>query len=408
MRLVPIETTTAPTTVPAYSCPMHPEITSDKPGKCPKCGMDLVATGAATSSHSDAGHAPAEAATGHAVVHISSEGLKLAGLQTAPATRERLARTIRAVGTVTPDETRIRHVHTKIPGWVEELYVNFTGQFVTKGQPILSIYSQELLATQEEYLGARQTALRFASSELPEVRKGGEDLVRAARRRLELYDVPESSITQLESTGKVERTVTLNAPVSGFVTMKDVFEGQQVDPAMELFTIADLSRVWVEADFYEYEARALRLGAEAAVTLPYDTGTRLAGRIAFISPTLDADTRTLKVRFEFANSGMTLKPGMFANVELETEAVEGIMIPDSALMDTGERQVAFVARGGGTFEPREVQVGTRAGGKAQILAGVAEGEEVVIRANFLLDSESRLRAAISGIGAGGHEHGAGP
>jgi multidrug efflux pump subunit AcrA (membrane-fusion protein) len=328
-------------------------------------------------------------------------------VQTAAATQERLARTIRAVGTVTADETRIRHVHTKIPGWVEKLYVNFTGQIVTKGEPILSIYSQDLLATQEEYLKARETASRFASSELPEVRKGGDDLVRAARRRLELNDVPDAFINRLESTGETERSVTLDAPVSGFVTMKDVFEGQQVDPAMELFTVADLSRVWVEADFYEYEAKVLHLGDKAIVSLPYDATTRLQGRIAFINPTLNADTRTLTVRFEFPNSGMALKPGMFANVELETEAMEGVVIPDSALLDTGERQVVFVGKGNEVFEPREVRVGVRAGGKAQILAGVAEGEQVVIRANFLLDSESRLRAAIAGMGAGGHQHGAG-
>jgi RND family efflux transporter MFP subunit len=461
MRLVPVETRTAPTTVPAYVCPMHPEVTSDKPGKCPKCGMDLVSTSETTPAPASITPAPHEAAAeragaaaggrtvlfyrspmdpsvtspvpakdemgmdyvpvyadeptetaasgiaGHATVEISSEGLLLAGVQTAAATQERLARTIRAVGTVTADETRIRHVHTKIPGWVEKLYVNFTGQYVTKGEPILSIYSQDLLATQEEYLRARETASRFASSELPEVRKGGDDLVKAARRRLELYDVPDAFITRLESTGETERSVTLDAPVSGFVTVKDVFEGQQIDPAMELFTVADLSRVWVEADFYEYEAKVLHLGDEAIVTLPYDATTRLQGRIAFINPTLNADTRTLTVRFEFPNSGMALKPGMFANVELETEAMEGVVIPDSALMDTGERQVVFVGKGNGVFEPREVRVGVRSGGKAQILAGVAAGEQVVIRANFLLDSESRLRAAIAGMGAGGHQHGAG-
>jgi multidrug efflux pump subunit AcrA (membrane-fusion protein) len=408
MRLVPIDTPTSPTTMPAYVCPMHPEVTSEKPGKCPKCGMDLVPTGETPPAPTAVTPAPDEAAEGHAVVNVNSEGLRLAGVQTAPAVRERLARTIRAVGTVTADETRIRHVHTKIPGWVEELFVNFTGQIVTKGEPILSIYSQELLATQEEYLRARETASRFGASELPEVRKGGDDLMRAARRRLELFDVPDAFITRLESTGEVVRSVTLDAPVSGFVTMKDVFEGQQIEPAMELFTITDLSRVWVKADFYEYEANVLHLGAKAAVTLPYDASTRLQGRIAYISPTLNPDTRTLEVRFEFPNPGMALKPGMFANVELETEAVEGIMIPGSALMDTGERQVVFVSAGDGVFEPREVRVGIRSGDKAQVLSGVAAGEQVVIRANFLLDSESRLRAAIAGMGAGNHQHGAGP
>ena len=465
MRLVPVEEKTAPTTVPAYTCPMHPEVTSDRPGRCPKCGMELVPTRevaalttteeapppAARVDHpagSDAtapgarkilyyrnpmdptmtSPVPAKDSMGmdyvpvyadeevetaavgvaeHAAVEITSEGLRLAGVQTAPATREPLARTIRAVGTVTADETRIRHVHTKIPGWVEKLYVNFTGQPVRQGEPILSIYSQELVASQEEYIKARETAARFASSQLPEVRKGGEELAAAARRRLELFDVPAAFIEELERTGKVRRTVTLNAPVSGFVTVKDVFEGQQIEPAMELFTITDLSRIWVEADFYEYEARVLRLGEQATVELPYEPGRPLDGRITFIAPTVATDTRTLKVRFEFPNPGTALKPGMFANVELRADATEGIVIPDSALIDTGERQVVFVSKGSGRFEPREVKVGIRSGGRVQVLSGVALGDQVVIRANFLLDSESRLRAAIAGMGANGHQHGGG-
>ncbi len=187
---------------------------------------------------------------------------------------------------------------------------------------------------------------------------------------------------------------------------------------MELFTITDLSRVWVEADFYEYEAGLLRLGQEAAVTLPYDAARVLSGRVAYIYPTLAAESRTLRVRFEFANPKLDLKPGMFANVEIRLDPGEGLLVPDSAVMDTGERQVVFVEKGGGMFEPREVKVGVRSGGKAQVLAGLAEGEQVVIRANFLLDSESRLRSAIAaapppgqgtgnrgpGTGEGSHVH----
>jgi RND family efflux transporter MFP subunit len=380
---------------------MDPTVTSPVPAKDPM-GMDYVPVYAEPASQAQTAGIP-----GKATVEITPEGLRLAGVQTAPASLEQLARSVRTVGTVVADETRISHVHTKIPGWVEKLQVNFTGQLVHKGEPMLSIYSQELVASQEEYVKVRETAARFAASELPEVRKGGDDLVKAAHRRLELYDVPQVFLAELERTGKVQRTVTLEAPVSGFVTMKNVVEGQQIEPAMELFAISDLSRVWVEADFYEYEARVLHLGEQAVVELPYDTATRLDGRVAFISPTLNAETRTLKVRFEFPNPGNALKPGMFASVELAVQTAQGIVVPDSAVMDTGDRQVVFVSTGSGMFEPRIVAVGVRSSGKAQILSGVAAGEQVVIRANFLLDSESRLRAAIAGMEPGGHQHGGG-
>jgi len=319
-----------------------------------------------------------------------------------------VARSIRTVGTVTADETRIRHVHTKTTGWVEKLFVNFTGQLVRKGQPILSMYSQELLASQQEFLRARETAAKFTASELPEVRRGGEELLQSAEQRLRLFDVPEDFIEELKRTGRPRRAVTLLAPVSGFVTAKDAFEGQQIEPGMELFTVTDLSRVWIEADFYEYEAHAMRVGQKARVTLPYDPGRQLAGSVTYIYPTLNPETRTLRARLEFQNPDFALKPGMFANVELPLDATEGIVIPDSAVIDTGERQVVFVSLGGGQFEPREVKLGVRGSGKAQILSGVAAGDQVVTRANFLLDSESQLRAAVAGRAkTSDHEHGGG-
>jgi membrane fusion protein, copper/silver efflux system len=375
-----------------YRNPMNPKITSPVPMK-DEMGMDYVPVYAEEASGREAG------VPGLAAVQVNAEGLLLAGVQTEPAVRERIAHTIRTVGSVTADETRIRHVHTKIAGWVEKLYINFTGQQVRAGEPILSLYSPVLLASQEEFLQAREVAARFASSAIPEVRSGGDDLVSAARRRLRLFDVPESFIEELERTGKPQRTVTLLAPVSGFVTTKGTFEGQQVEPGMELFTITDLSRVWIEADFYEYEARDLRLGEEANFSLPYEPGAVLTGRIAYIYPTLNPEARTVRVRFDFPNPGLALKPGMFANVELAVRGHEGIVIPASAVIDTGERQVVFVSLGGGRFAPRQVTLGARGGGKAEVLSGVAAGEQVVVRANFLLDSESQLRSAIAGASA---------
>jgi multidrug efflux pump subunit AcrA (membrane-fusion protein) len=326
---------------------------------------------------------------GLVTIRVGEESLRVAGLQTAPAVRQALSRTVRTVGIVTPDEGRIRHVHTKIAGWVEHLSVNFTGQTVERGQPILSLYSPELLASQEEFLKARETAGRFAASSSA-----------AARRRLELFDVPERSIGELAREGQPRRTVTLNAPSSGFVTSKGIFEGQEVQPGMELFTVTDLSQVWIEAALYEYEAQTVRVGQEATLALPYDPGVVLRGRVAFVYPYLSPESRTLKVRFDFPNPNLVLKPAMYVDVTLALASAEGIVIPDSAVLDTGVRRVVFVETATGTFAPREVRLGVRGDGRAQVLAGVVEGEKVVVKANFLLDSESRLRSALTKIAGG--------
>ena len=391
--------------VQQYYCPMHPDYHADKPGDCPICGMRLVPvekkgkTSAPTAAAPDLG--AAGGVPGLAPVEVTGEEVRLAGVQTAVAERRELTRTSRAAGVVVADETRVRRVQTKISGWVEKLYVSSTGQLVRAGQPLLSLYSPELLASQEEFLRAREAAGRFSQSSLPEVRRGGEDLLTAARRRLELFDVPASTIARLERTGAAQRTVTLTAPVSGYVTGKQIFEGQQVQPGMDLLTVTDLSRVWVEADFFEYESRDLRLGARATVSLPYDPGTRLTGRVAFVYPTVDPATRTLKARLEFPNPGLALKPGMYVDVTPDLGTREGVVIPDSAVIDTGVRQVVFVqikgGQAGNSFEPRLVRTGERAGGQVAILSGVAAGERVAVRANFLLDSESRLRAAIQAL-----------
>ncbi len=370
-----------------YRSPMNPSITSPVPAK-DEMGMDFVPV------YSDE-VAPSGGVEGLATVRVGEEALQIAGVQTAPAKQEKVIHSVRTVGIVTADERRIRHVHTKISGWIDKLFVNFTGEVVERGKPILSLYSPELLASQEEFLQARETAAKFASSSSPDVQKLGEELLQSARRRLQLFDVPEGFIAELERTRKPRRTVTLNAPASGYVMIKGVFEGQQVEPGMELFTVTDLSKVWIEADLYEYEASSVRVGQEASLTLTYDPGVQLKGKVAYIFPFLSPESRTLKVRFDFPNPNLTLKPAMYADVSLALTTAEGVVIPDSALIDTGVRQIVFVETSPGTFEPRQVKMGIRGEGKVQLLSGVKEGEKVVVRANFLLDSESKLRAALT-------------
>ena len=449
-----------------YYCPMHPTYVSDRPGDCPICNMRLVKREAVATAPAPATEAPAPAAEttpgaaapggrrilyyrspmdprvtspvpakdamgmdfvpvyadeveptripGMAPVTLDSLHRRLAGIQTAAVTRAPLVRRVRTVGIVRPDESRLLHVHTKVAGYIEKLYVNVTGQFVRHGDPAFDLYSPELLATQEEFVRARQAAQQFANSSIPEVRRGGEDLLQAARRRLQLFDVPEEFIAELERTGTPRRTVTIRIHGSGYVMAKMAAEGMQVEPGAELLTIADLSRVWVEADFYEFEARLVHVGQEAEVTLPYDPTTRLTGRVSYVYPFVDPRTRTLKVRFEFDNQGLELKPDMFVDVTLQVESPPGIVVPESAVLDTGVRQIVFVETAPGRFVPRAVEVGLKSGGQTEILSGLREGEAVVVRANFLLDSESRLRGALPDTAAAGpaapapHAHGGQP
>ncbi|MFA6034673.1 MAG: efflux RND transporter periplasmic adaptor subunit [Myxococcota bacterium] len=417
-----------------YTCPMHPEVVSDRPGKCPKCGMNLVPIKDDPLAPKKEGHqrkvlfyrnpmnpsvtspTPAKdsmgmdyvpvyeeknvgtgkAPEGLSTVRLGPEKTSLAGVRTEAAVNESMDYNIRTVGTVVADETLVRHVHTKIGGWVEKLYIDFTGQPVRKGEAILSIYSPELLASQEEYVRSLEAARNLGASSMPEVKKGGAELVLASRRRLELFDVPPGFIEKLEKTGSSQRSVTLMAPSSGFVTAKQIFEGQRVEPEMELFTVTDLSKIWIEAELYEYEARFVKKNQKATFTSQYYPDRKLDGRVSYIFPVMNTQTRTLKVRFDINNRDISLKPGMFMNVELDLGLQKGVVIPDSAIMDTGTRQVVYVETGEGVFEPRLVKVGVRQGGKAQMLSGIAAGERVVVKSNFLIDSESRIKAAVGG------------
>lgn len=371
---------------PVYQCPMHHEVISDKPSKCPICGMDLVLVETA------GGKDEKSAVPGHADIAITQEGRRLAGVQVAEAKIEKIGRSIRTVGTVVPDETRVRHVHTKIAGTIEKLFVNFTGQLVREGEPVLTIYSPELLSSQEEYIQSLNAAKEFAVSSVADVRKSGEQLVAAARKRLELFDVPADLISEIEKTGKAKRTVTLMSPAKGFVMTKNIFEGHKVDPDTELFIVTDLSKIWIEAVIYESEAQLVKVGRKAAFTMPYDTSKEFTGTVSYIYPYLNSDSRTLKVRFDFDNPKNMLKPGMFVNLFMASETVQGVAVPDTAVVDTGVRQIVYVETGDNSFSARAVTVLMRSEGLAIIKEGIKEGEKVAVKGNFLLDSESRIQS----------------
>lgn len=334
---------------------------------------------------------------GLSAVTIDTQRQQLIGLRTAAAEEGDLGGGLRTVGRVAIDETRVRKVTVKVEGFVEKLFVDFTGQAVGKGQPLFSLYSPEFVSAQQEYLLALRTQKQLAGGSM---QGSGNDLLESARRRLMFWDVPAAELERLEQTGEVRKTLTLRAPVGGVVTVKNVVEGARVTPADFLYEITDLGRVWVQADVYESELARVKVGTEADLGLGAYHGRTFRGRVAFIDPQVDPKTRTVKVRIEFPNPKGELKPEMFGQVELKTKGRKGLTVPLDAVLDSGTRKVVFVALGDGRFEPREVQTGATLGERVEILGGLKAGEEVITRANFLVDSESRLKAALAQMTGG--------
>ncbi len=328
---------------------------------------------------------------------MSPERLQAIGVKFELAKRRPLERRIRTVGQVEIDERRLAHVNIKLEGWIDDLYVNATGARVTRGQKLFTLYSPELVATQTEYLLALKSQRLLGESSFPEVAAGARALLDVTRRRLRLWDITEDHIQDLERTGQVLRTLPIHAPASGTVMKKVALAGMHVNPGDELYTIADLSHIWINADIYEYELPFVKVGQTATVTLSYDPGTVLQGRIAFLYPALEAQTRTVKVRFELANPGERLKPGMYTNVELKIPLGTRLVVPTDAILDSGERQLIFLHLGGGQLAWHTVKLGVRAEDWVEVLDGLREGDHIVTSANFLLDSESQLKAAVSGM-----------
>lgn len=374
----------APKQILYWVDPMHPAYRSDKPGKAPDCGMDLVPvyarqTASGTPSKVD----------GFANVKLTPEGQQRIGVQTGVVELREVGRAVRTVGRIAVDETRLHKVSTKFDGYIEKLYVNVTGQPVRRGQALFTVYSPDLLASQQEYL----LALRAA--------KQSPTLLDASRQRLLLWDVNASDLHELERSGTARKSVTITSPVSGFVLNKTAVEGARVMPGEPLFDIASLDRVWLQADVYESELPYVRTGATATMTLSYVPGRTWTGHVTFIAPTVDPMTGTVKVRVEFDNQDGALKPDMFADVIIQQPARKAIVVPDSAVLQTGTRSVVFVVDADGAFNPREVTLGTKSDSVYEVRSGLEAGQKVVTQANFLVDSESRLRSALAQTG---HAH----
>ncbi len=403
-----------------YTCGMHPQVIQDHPGNCPICGMKLtpirkqggagVAAGErkikfyqSTMNPGETSPQPGKDSMGMAMVPVYEDDAAAAdlgtiaidpvtmqdmGIRTGSVTQGPLRRTIRTVGVVDLDESAVADVTTKFKGWAEKLYVNATGQLVMRGDPLFEIYSPELYSAQTEYL------LALASTSQPDA--GLDALKTSARLKLKFWDISDEQIAELEKTRTPKKTLRVTAPIDGFVLEKMIVEGQMVDSGMKLYQIADLGLVWVQSQIYEQDLPFIKLGQEATVSLSYLSDRKFRGRVTYIYPTVDEKTRTVKVRMEFHNPGYFLKPGMFASVEVVAElSPSTLLVPDMAVLRSGERNTVFVALDGGKFEPRTVTLGPRAEGNFyQVLSGLEAGERVVTSGQFMLDSESQLREAI--------------
>ena len=389
----------APTAVAKelYVCPMHPTVSSDHPGDCPICGMKLVLAAAAGAPAPDGHSAHAgKPVDGLVTVSIDPQRQQLIGLRTAQVTRGAVGAIWRTVGRVAVDETRVHHVNIKTSGFAEQVYVDYVGKLVKRGEPLFTIYSPDLLSVQQEYLLALRTRAALGSGGAGGA--SGDDLVDSARERLKLWDIPDAEIARLERTGKASKTLTIYSPMSGVVTKKDLVMGHRLNEGDMPYEITDLSAVWVLADAYESDLSRLKLGMTAALNLQAFPNRAFRGKVIFIDPILDPKTRTAKVRVEVANPAGELRPEMFGEVTLRAKPREGLRIPGDAVIDSGQAKVVFVALGDGKFQPREVRVGVVSPEAVEVISGLTEGEQVVTRANFLVDSESRLRASLAAMG----------
>ena len=390
-----------------YYCAMHPTYTSDRPGDCPICGMTLEpipAGGVGASGTPADGNVP-----GLTSVHLSPDRVQLIGVRTAIVEKRGVGGGLDLVGFVAPDESRLKRVQIRVAGWVQELFVSRTGESVAAGQPLLTLYSPELYQSEQEYLieARAEAAQDSAPTDPHQAMRHDLDGAASALTRLTLLGVPPEEIKRLSRVPVAIPRLTLRSTVNGTVLERNVTQGQYVAADVPLFTIADLSRVWVLADLYEMDIGRVRVGDRTTFSTDALPGRERPARIEFIYPTLSSETRTLKVRLSLDNADGALKPGMYGRVRVAGHGGSALVVPGEAVVNTGEHKYVFLAHRDGHFEPRMVWTGAQDGDRVQILKGVAAGDTVVASASFLIDSESRLKAAIAGMGkqpGAGHQH----
>lgn len=388
MNLELVESPAAQQTHPGkFTCPMHPEIVSDTMGRCPKCGMFLELI--------------AEAGTGAGVpglvpITLESQRVQLIGVRTGTAQMRTITQSTSYPGTITADETKIANITSRVEGWVQKLLVNKTGQEVKQGETLFTLYSQDLYQAQQDYLTAIKSTKQGANDDL--LVETRNQLVTAAKQRLNLLGLSANEIAQLEKNGKPSTEVPIQSPITGIVLEKNILPGQAIMPDQTLFTVADLRQIWVIVDIYESDLAHVQVGQDASITLSAFPGDQFHGSVAFIYPTVSEQTRTAQLRLQFQNPMLKLKPGMFANVQLGSTGESVLTVAREALMEDGDKDYVFVVHGRTHFEPRLVTVGAKSDEWVEIVSGLSEGETVATSANFLIDSESRLKAAIAGMG----------
>ncbi|MDO8723661.1 MAG: efflux RND transporter periplasmic adaptor subunit [Syntrophales bacterium] len=339
-------------------------------------------------------------------VEIPLEQQQMIGVKTWEVALKPLQKIIRTVGRIEYDERKLATVNTKIEGWIEKLYVDYTGKYVRKGEPLAEIYSPELFATQQEFIsllkwGARSETGDQKSETGKMLSRDTEAIVEAARERLRFWDITDKQIKKIEKTGKPVRTMTIYSPASGYVVQKMAIQGMRVMPGEKLFDVADLSSVWIISDIYEYELPLVKAGQTAVIGLSYFPGREFSALIDYVYPTLAGETRTAKVRFTIPNPGGQMKPQMFTNVEIKINLGKRLAVPEDAVIDTGIRQIVYVDKGDGYFEPREVTIGLKAEGMVEVIKGLKAKEKVAVAANFLIDSEAQLKGVTP---VGDHKH----